>query len=85
MDLRIIWTSLDGDSETFLPVREQSAIHREAATGQRMVGTAVVVSLTMRTDTAAGFYIPDFPKENRVPTGMLLAPIGNPASNGYSL
>ena len=22
----------------------------------------------------------DFPKENRVPTGMLLAPIGNPAS-----
>ena len=27
----------------------------------------------------------DFPTENRVPTGMLRAPIGNPASKGYSL
>ena len=27
----------------------------------------------------------DFPTENRVPTGMLRAPIGNPASKGCSL
>ena len=27
----------------------------------------------------------DFPTENRVPTGMLLAPIGNPEPRGYSL
>ena len=26
----------------------------------------------------------DFPTENRVPTGMLLAPIGNPEPRGYS-
>ena len=26
----------------------------------------------------------DFPKENRVPTGMRLAPIGNPEPRGYS-
>ena len=26
----------------------------------------------------------DFPMENRVPTGMLLAPIGNPEPRGYS-
>lgn len=26
----------------------------------------------------------DFPMENRVPTGMLLAPIGNPEQRGYS-
>ena len=26
----------------------------------------------------------DFPTENRVPTGMLLAPIGNPEQRGYS-
>jgi len=26
----------------------------------------------------------DFPAENRVPTGMLLAPIGNPEPRGYS-
>lgn len=27
----------------------------------------------------------DFPSENRVPTGMLRADIGNPAANGYFL
>ena len=60
-----------------------------AATGKRL-STVICPDCRCRNQPRPGvsrkqrYNTLDFPTENRVPTGMLLAPIGNPEPRGYS-